>query len=520
MRKYKNAPGEHDQRTHDPHKGGMRGQPMKFTPRQKLALAASRGNERREIVIAKLKKDVASLRDRKESIQKLESEKKTGTIGERLERNKKIQAMKNDYRSLVNEISGMAKGMNLRFDASAYAMKQLDIAPNLSEEKNIVKDENVLGIEETIRLVTEKHMQGKHEQKRHGWRYGGLAAARRSMRGQPKAERDEYRKRAGMQEPKKVVAQATPVSTPKPENPIEKRMAFDERAERANIFKPNGLLQEGRTRADARGFQRVVEIVRNAKGADWEGKGVAIRDYVNSLIGRGFRPKRVEGSISLVNGSGQVIKIPSGNRRMTEDYLNFLFQRGEFATTKERKDFQSVDIYALKHLRGQHDQKTHGHRGGWGYYTQTSEFGNGVRSIKSSAKQANESWKAGNEGQARRNMQNAGTAARAIAKQVSKAANDYGNSLEKSNALEKDSNADKLLQNLLQMGRTLKREGIKFDFIDKDGGVFSLGSLTYSVILNQKKWSGNLYARITFDNLVSKELLAKLGANSVQEISI
>lgn len=57
----------------------------------------------------------------------------------------------------------------------------------------------------SIDIVKFKHQPGKHNQKRHGWRYGSLYAARRSMRGMwNAAERAEYRKRAGMPEPKKI----------------------------------------------------------------------------------------------------------------------------------------------------------------------------------------------------------------------------------------------------------------------------------------------------------------------------
>lgn len=67
--------------------------------------------------------------------------------------------------------------------------------------------------------VTLKHLPGGHNQKRHGWRYGGTGAARRSMRNMreggkysdilspkttPEAERAAYRKRAGMPEPTKI----------------------------------------------------------------------------------------------------------------------------------------------------------------------------------------------------------------------------------------------------------------------------------------------------------------------------
>lgn len=53
---------------------------------------------------------------------------------------------------------------------------------------------------------TLKHLQGKHNQKRHGWRYSGnqVANARSAMRGQTAEERAEYRKRAGMPTPKKI----------------------------------------------------------------------------------------------------------------------------------------------------------------------------------------------------------------------------------------------------------------------------------------------------------------------------
>lgn len=62
-------------------------------------------------------------------------------------------------------------------------------------------------IGEIVYLVTEKHLTGQHDQKRHGWRYGGVDAARRSMRGRGAEERGEYRKRAGMPVPTKIPKQ-------------------------------------------------------------------------------------------------------------------------------------------------------------------------------------------------------------------------------------------------------------------------------------------------------------------------
>lgn len=54
--------------------------------------------------------------------------------------------------------------------------------------------------------VSHKHSPGgkPHNQARHGWRFGSLDKVRRSLRGRDQGERDEYRKRAGMAQPKKV----------------------------------------------------------------------------------------------------------------------------------------------------------------------------------------------------------------------------------------------------------------------------------------------------------------------------
>lgn len=61
--------------------------------------------------------------------------------------------------------------------------------------------------------VRQKHLPGKHDQKRHGWRYGSIDAARRSMRGRSAEERAEYRKRAGMPEAKKIEKPKKPSET-------------------------------------------------------------------------------------------------------------------------------------------------------------------------------------------------------------------------------------------------------------------------------------------------------------------
>lgn len=52
-------------------------------------------------------------------------------------------------------------------------------------------------IYESVYIETLKHLQGKHDQKRHGWSYGGgIAGAKRSMRGRSKSEVEEYKRRA------------------------------------------------------------------------------------------------------------------------------------------------------------------------------------------------------------------------------------------------------------------------------------------------------------------------------------
>lgn len=75
-------------------------------------------------------------------------------------------------------------------------------------------------------FIIYKHMAGRHNQKRHGWRYGGgaggarearLAAARASMHRNPEAaERAEYRRRAGMPEPTKISHAPEPPKPPAP----------------------------------------------------------------------------------------------------------------------------------------------------------------------------------------------------------------------------------------------------------------------------------------------------------------
>lgn len=54
-----------------------------------------------------------------------------------------------------------------------------------------------------IYLTCLKHLPGQHNQKRHGYRYGGLHEVRRSLRGQPQEERVEYRKRANLPIPER-----------------------------------------------------------------------------------------------------------------------------------------------------------------------------------------------------------------------------------------------------------------------------------------------------------------------------
>lgn len=75
---------------------------------------------------------------------------------------------------------------------------------------------------------TLKHMAGMHNQKRHGWRFGSISAAKRSMTGIDKAERDEYKKRARAKAAKSPANFKTkPGVTP-----------YDEKAVAGFLFKP------------------------------------------------------------------------------------------------------------------------------------------------------------------------------------------------------------------------------------------------------------------------------------------
>lgn len=74
----------------------------------------------------------------------------------------------------------------------------------------------------TIFKTALKHLPGQHNQKRHGWRYGSVGAARRSMRWQEATEREEYRKRAGMPGLSEISA------TKKPYQPTIKYHQYDD----------------------------------------------------------------------------------------------------------------------------------------------------------------------------------------------------------------------------------------------------------------------------------------------------
>lgn len=85
-----------------------------------------------------------------------------------------------------------------------------------------------------------KHLQGRHNQKRHGWRYGGIGEARRSMRGLDNPdERSEYRRRAGMPKPIK----RPKMEGPKPGKAIDLSVS---KSDRDGWFKfPDGSYRKG-----------------------------------------------------------------------------------------------------------------------------------------------------------------------------------------------------------------------------------------------------------------------------------
>lgn len=88
-----------------------------------------------------------------------------------------------------------------------------------------------MDIYETIYQVALKHLQGQHNQKRHGWRYGSVGAARSAMRGQNAGERDEYRKRANMaslQAIRQTVKPYAPMEKPKPSSGLDIRPRPDD----------------------------------------------------------------------------------------------------------------------------------------------------------------------------------------------------------------------------------------------------------------------------------------------------
>lgn len=132
----------------------------------------------------------------------------------------------------------------------------------------------------------EKHLTGRHNQKRHSWRYGKgdeasrIGAARRSMRGQKDPnERAEYRRRAGMPEAKKVDKAPAPQSQGIPAGvPV------------GNALK-NGV-KNNRLRADV---DEAIAIINSVHGdgklsqvpVSQNAKQHAVGEYVYSYMGGG-----------------------------------------------------------------------------------------------------------------------------------------------------------------------------------------------------------------------------------------
>lgn len=126
-----------------------------------------------------------------------------------------------------------------------------------------------------------KHMPGQHNQKRHGWRYGSLPKARRSMRGERNVEeRDEYRRRAGMQQLDR---------TPKP---VVKRKHVEVVREKLKAVWDNGTIGENfKRRAELADkidkntkerieLERQMDITRTGSD-EWE----VMRNRFNNLVG-------------------------------------------------------------------------------------------------------------------------------------------------------------------------------------------------------------------------------------------
>lgn len=107
---------------------------------------------------------------------------------------------------------------------------QPDLQPEVKEqnEKEQIETPTETDILRVFSAYRFKHLAGQHNQRRHGWRYGGgttgseearLGAARSSMRGMSKPEREEYRKRAGL--PMEVPKKAFVPTVSKPEHPYD-----------------------------------------------------------------------------------------------------------------------------------------------------------------------------------------------------------------------------------------------------------------------------------------------------------
>jgi hypothetical protein len=194
-------------------------------------------------------------------------------------------------------------------------------------------------LHDEIVAIVYKHLPGKHSQKRHGWRYGGgVASARQSMRGEKDpTERAEYRKRAGMSEPKKVERK------PEKSSGIMGNSAakfdpdkFDFEKSLDKYFEPmKGQTRSLKPGADPKAsrehfgkMSRVRDTINSAHSFMYRGN-VSAKKEIDSYVREGFKPvggyKGIGLKLGKQDGSSLVVK-----HKPAMDYAKLIFGLGEF----------------------------------------------------------------------------------------------------------------------------------------------------------------------------------------------
>lgn len=216
------------------------------------------------------------------------------------------------------------RGMNVSNQSVSYIVfdsKQIKSAVGNrnfdKDDPNIMKDDDSEWddrpvedkISDMISRVVYKHLQGQHDQKRHGWRYGSYGSAVNTLRRTGIAiERSEYRKRAGI-DMKRIPKVRPDIAYPRPgTKPVDYSKPREVAENGGNLFKMQPTKASVMpSRDDDKDFVKEKigiyvhgdkgEVLTYVDGAHKDGFAVH-----RTLEGKGYTLTFVRGGLSMITG--------------------------------------------------------------------------------------------------------------------------------------------------------------------------------------------------------------------------